>query len=127
MATNPTPSERRRYPRLALGKATKLRPNEWSIIEVEVVDFSPHGFRTKCDAILRVGHYVSLDVPGTGIVNARVAWCRNGELGATFVNPIDEAHCGWFKEATAAASDAESAEVVTVAQLAERLARHGQL
>jgi hypothetical protein len=90
-------SERRRHPRQPIARPARIRPNEWSRIEIEVIDFSPDGFRGRCAATLRVGSYINVEVPGTGNVQAKVIWRHDGEFGACFLVPVDPAHCGWIR------------------------------
>ncbi|HEY0043422.1 MAG TPA: PilZ domain-containing protein [Allosphingosinicella sp.] len=90
-------AERRNVPRTEVRAPARLRPNDWSSLEVEVVDFSPQGFRAACDAILKIKSYVTLDVPGFGAVPAQVVWCREGGFGARFLQPIDPRLCGWTR------------------------------
>lgn len=91
--------ERRAVERAILSHSTRLRPNEWSSLEVRMVDISNQGFRAECDAALKIGGYVRLDVPGLGAVEARVIWRQHGEFGARFIHPIDLRHCAWTNEA----------------------------
>jgi hypothetical protein len=90
-------ADRRKFPRSEVKAPARLRPNDWSSLEVEVADFSPQGFRATCDAALRTHSYVTLDVPGFGAVPAQVVWCREGAFGARFVQPIDPRLCGWTR------------------------------
>jgi hypothetical protein len=85
----------RRARRRAVEESTRLRPNGWSSLEVEMVDVSEHGFRARCEARVSPGSGVTLDIPGIGPVQAQVEWQRGGELGARFPMPIDLAHCAW--------------------------------
>jgi hypothetical protein len=80
-----------------LKEPARLRPNDWSSLEVEVLDFSPQGFRASCDAALKIRSYVTLDVPGFGAVPAQVVWCKDGAFGARFLQPIDPQLCGWTR------------------------------
>jgi hypothetical protein len=95
--------ERRSVPRTNAGCSARLRPNEWSSIEVELIDFSKLGFRVGTAALLPVGSFVSLEVPGIGHVRAKVIWRGDGECGAKFIQPIDLRHCEWIPEEARAA------------------------
>jgi hypothetical protein len=114
--------ERRKAPRRDLGRPARLKPNDWSSIEVEVVNFSTDGFRARCEAVLRIGSYVSIQIPGIGSVQAKIVWNKAGEFGAKFVQPIDPRYCGWFgaEAPGAAAEEAEALESVA-ALLAKRV------
>jgi hypothetical protein len=95
--------ERRSVPRTVGGCTARLRPNEWSSIEVELRDFSKLGFRVATAALLPVGSFVSLEVPGIGHVRAKVVWRGDGECGAKFIQAIDLRHCEWIPEEARAA------------------------
>lgn len=60
-----------------------------------MLDLSRFGFRAHCEARLRPGGGVSLDVPGIGEVDAQVEWQRGDEFGARFVEPISLHRCDW--------------------------------
>lgn len=85
----------RRSERVAVDAETRLRPNGWSSLQVRMVDLSTDGFRAECDAKVRPGGCVSLDVPGIGAVEAQVEWQRGTQFGARFIAPIDVARCAW--------------------------------
>jgi hypothetical protein len=90
--------DRRNRPRRAVNSRAFLVPNDWSKLEVDVIDFSAEGFRASCSAVVKVGSFVSLRVPGIGVVAARVVWTAEGQLGAKFIRPIDVRHCLWSTE-----------------------------
>jgi hypothetical protein len=85
----------RQVERVAIDEATRLKPNDWSSIEVRMVDLSPLGFRASCEARIVPGSCVSLDIPGIGEVLAQVEWRKDQEFGARFVTPIELAACRW--------------------------------
>jgi hypothetical protein len=85
----------RRAERLQVDEAARLRPNSWSSVEAQMLDLSEHGFRASCEARLRLGSCVSLEIPGIGAADAQVEWQRGGEFGARFLAPIDISRCGW--------------------------------
>ena len=78
-----------RQRRLALDEEARLAPNEWSSVEVRMLECSEQGFRAGCDISIPVGASVRLDVPGLGPVLAYVSWRRTGQFAATFAEPID--------------------------------------
>ena len=88
-------AQARRAERVTLDEATRLRPNDWSSLEVRMIDLSDSGFRASCDARLQTGGLVSLDVAGIGTVDAQVEWQRGGCFGARFISPIDIRNCTW--------------------------------
>lgn len=80
---------------MPLDESTRLRPNEWSSLEIRMIDLSSCGFRANCDARLRPGSCVSLDIPGVGAVDAQVEWQRADTFGARFFQPIEVTRCSW--------------------------------
>ncbi len=85
----------RRSERIQVDESTRMRPNCWSSLEVQILDFSETGFRARCDAVVPAGSYISLDVPGVGSVDAQVSWRKASELGARFLNAIELDRCAW--------------------------------
>ena len=85
----------RRAERVSLDESTRMRPNEWSSLEVGIVDLSESGFRARCEARLQRGGLVTLDVQGIGSVEAQVEWQRGDTFGARFIQPIDIEKCTW--------------------------------
>ncbi len=85
----------RRTERIAVDEATRMRPNGWSSLEVRILDISENGFRAQCEAVVKAGSCISLDVPGVGPVDAQVSWRRDGQLGASFLQPIEIERCTW--------------------------------
>jgi hypothetical protein len=94
-------ADRRRHPRYTLLEQARLRPNDWSTVQVVLRDISSHGFRAGCDANLKIGGYVTLEVNGIGQVESKIMWRRNDEVGAEFVRPISLQYCGWLHNAEA--------------------------
>jgi hypothetical protein len=74
---------------------TRLRSQSWYSIEVRICDVSTSGFKAECPELVRIGSYVSLDVPGVGPVNAQVRWQLGREMGGMFVDPISLHRCEW--------------------------------
>ena len=119
-------SDRRRYPRYPLYERARLRPNDWSTVQIALRDISSHGFRAECDANLKIGGYVMLEVNGIGQVEAKIMWRRNAEIGAEFARPIALAHCAWMRDRPAAGNEDEpdtSVEDNLLELLARRAAR----
>ncbi len=94
-AAKTTPELERRAERRPLQASTRLRPNGWSSVEIAMLDLSELGFRARCEARLRTGAGVSLDMPGLGAVEAQVEWQHGDEFGARFYTHLDLAACGW--------------------------------
>lgn len=89
----------RKAQRVRLDAETRLRPNNWSSLQIRMVDLSASGFRAECEARVKPGGSVSLDVPGIGSVEAQVEWQRGDQFGARFFEPIELRHCSWtFRE-----------------------------
>lgn len=85
----------RRAERLPVDAETRLRPNSWSSLQIRMLDLSASGFRAQCEARVRPGGSVSLDVPGIGSVDAQVEWQRGDQFGARFFAPIEIKSCQW--------------------------------
>ena len=49
----------------------------------------------ECAEPVRIGSYVSLDVPGIGPVQAQVRWQIGVRMGGMFLDPISLARCEW--------------------------------
>lgn len=81
--------------RTPVDQAARLHPNNWSSIEVRVMDISANGFRAECDARILVGTAVTLEVEGVGPLRARITWRRGARFGARFELPADLAGCAW--------------------------------
>ena len=79
----------RREKRLALDEAARLAPNDWSSVEVRMLECTERGFRAAGEVTLRVGARVTLDIPGLGPVGACVNWSRNDQFAALFDSLID--------------------------------------
>lgn len=55
-----------------------------------VTDISFYGLRMTCRrAHFERGEYISVCLPRYGLVRAKVAWSKEGEVGAMFIRPID--------------------------------------
>ena len=78
----------RRAKRILVDEPARLHPNHWSSLEVRLLDYSDEGFRAQCEARVREGDLVTLEVPGIGPTQAQVTWCRDGDLGARFLQPV---------------------------------------
>jgi hypothetical protein len=62
---------------------------------VTVGNVSTSGFMAECREPVRIGSYVSLDVPGVGPVNAQVRWQLGARMGGLFIDPISLHRCEW--------------------------------
>jgi hypothetical protein len=116
--------ERRRHPRFRLDASARLRPNDWSTVQVGMLDISSHGFRARCAANLKIGGYVTLEVNGIGQVDAKILWRHAEEVGARFSRPISLDYCSWVREPLDAVK--ENAGEVADEDLFEQLARRAE-
>jgi hypothetical protein len=85
----------RRTPRTRVRETTALRHQSLYSVKVRIRDVSTEGFMAECADPVRIGSYVSLDVPGIGAVNAQVRWQLGDKMGGQFVDPISLARCEW--------------------------------
>ena len=106
--------------RVALDEAARLRPNDWSSLEVRMIDLSSSGFRAGCEARLQIGGPVSLEIPGIGSVEAQVEWQRGDVFGARFFEPIDIRRCSW----SARQRESSLAQLLVERAAARRAGRH---
>ena len=89
------PFKPRRSGRTTVTGETRLRAQNWYSIEIRMCDVSTAGFKAECPEPVRIGSYVSLDVPGIGPVNAQVRWQIGTRMGGLFLDPISLARCEW--------------------------------
>ena len=75
--------------RLALDEPARLAPNDWSNVEIRMLECTAAGFRASCDLNIKRCSIVTLEVPGIGSVRAYVTWRRGDQFAATFFEPID--------------------------------------
>jgi hypothetical protein len=85
----------RKAARRRISEPAALTPQSWYSIDVKVCDVSTGGFMAECPDPVRIGSYVSLDVPGIGPVRAQVRWQLGGRMGGMFLDPISLAKCEW--------------------------------
>ena len=78
----------RKSDRKAVDEAVRLHPNEWSSLEVRLIDCSQTGFRAACEARVQSGLLVTLELPGVGPKLAQVSWANGCEFGARFIEPL---------------------------------------
>lgn len=94
--------KQRRAARLAVDSKANLSPHNLYNVEIKVRDVSAAGFMAECAEPIRIGSYVSLDVPGIGPVRAQVRWQIGVKMGGMFLDPISLARCEWTAEKAAA-------------------------
>ena len=91
----------RRAARVDLPDASaSLSPQDLYAVEVKVRNVSTAGFMAECAAPVRIGSYVSLDIPGIGPVEAQVRWQIGVRMGGMFLDPISLGRCEWAAEKT---------------------------
>ena len=93
----------RRMPRVPIQGQADLCPQNLYKFEVHVCDLSSSGFMAECAEPVRIGSYVSLDIPGIGPVHAQVRWQIGFKMGGMFLDPISLARCEWTAEKAEAA------------------------
>ena len=92
----------RRSARVVVDSKANLSPQNLYNVEVKVRDVSAAGFMAECAEPVRIGSYVSLDIPGIGPVRAQVRWQIGVKMGGMFLDPISLARCEWTAEKAAA-------------------------
>ena len=91
--------QRRRTERVVVGgEAAKLSPHNLYAVEVKVQNLSSAGFMAECAEPVRIGSYVTLEVPGIGPVQAQIRWQIGMKMGGMFLDPISLARCEWTAE-----------------------------
>jgi hypothetical protein len=80
------------------GVRTELSPQNLFKVGVRVQNVSSAGFMAECTAPMRIGSYVSLDIPGIGEVKAQIRWQLGRQMGGMFLDPISLANCEWTAE-----------------------------
>ncbi len=95
--------KQRRSARVAVYGKTNLCPQNLYNVEVRVEDLSTSGFMAECAEPVRIGSYISLDIPGIGPVHAQVRWQIGLKMGGMFLDPISLSRCEWTAEKAEAA------------------------
>jgi len=93
----------RRTQRVAVDGTASLTPDNRYNVEVKVQNVSTAGFMAECAEPVRIGSYVSLDIPGIGPVEAQVRWQVGLKMGGMFLDPISLNRCEWTAERAKAA------------------------
>jgi hypothetical protein len=100
---SPAYYRQRRASRKRVEGAAQLSHSGLYKVEVTIRDVSTSGFMAECPEPVRIGSYVSLEVPGIGPIEAQVRWQIGGRMGGMFLDPISLSRCEW----TATPVDAE--------------------
>jgi len=90
----------RRTGRVVVDGTASLTPHDRYNVEVKVQNVSSAGFMAECAEPVRIGSYVSLEVPGIGPVEAQVRWQIGRRMGGMFLDPITLARCEWTADRT---------------------------
>jgi hypothetical protein len=99
----------RRAARHTVDEAANLQPQNLYEIEIQVRNLSTRGFMAECGEPVRIGSYVSLEVPGIGPVHAQVRWQIGARMGGMFLDPISLARCEWRADKAGALDTSEEA------------------
>ena len=91
----PAQFKQRKAARTSVSTSTNLRHHSDYSVEVRLCDVSTGGFMAECQEPVRIGSYVSLEVPGIGPVHAQVRWQLGSRMGGMFLDPISLARCEW--------------------------------
>jgi hypothetical protein len=101
---HPADYRQRGSERRSISAGGSLRHKSWYSLEVRMCDVSTGGFMAECVEPVRIGSYVSLDVPGVGPVHAQVRWQLGARMGGMFLDPINLANCEWTATRTRTSS-----------------------
>ena len=93
-----------------INQPNNLQPKNLLEIEVKVRDVSTRGFMAECNEPVRIGSYVSLQVPGIGPVHAQVRWQIGACMGGMFLDPISLARCEWRADKVEKRDEAREAD-----------------
>jgi hypothetical protein len=104
----PAQYKERKSARTGVTGTARLRPQNLYAVEVRICDVSTGGFMAECSEPVRIGSYVSLDVPGIGPVHAQVRWQLGNRMGGMFLDPISLNRCEWTAIKADVAEVAES-------------------
>ena len=89
-ATAPGPKGRAAK-RVSIELGADLRQRGASVVAVEVMDLSTHGFRATTHLDLAIGKDVWLRLPGLEPYRAKVAWANGPYVGCAFERPLHPA------------------------------------
>jgi len=83
----------RKAKRVDVAMISRIRYRGMLSVDVLIRDLAFTGFRADCDVALQPGEHVSIDLPAFGLVPAKVAWCKDGEVGGLFESVVDIRYC----------------------------------
>ena len=88
-----TLEQARKAKRVSVSLRSRLRHSGSEEATIEIKDLSFYGFRAEGAVSIPVGTYVSVDLPGIGLVRARIAWARGDSFGGLFATAVDVRKC----------------------------------
>lgn len=88
MLPNPNFDARRRVPRFAICADVALSAGA-VFSDARILNISSEGFMAETKAALGAGASVTVDLPGAGLMHARIVWARGGQVGGQFAGTID--------------------------------------
>ena len=94
----------RRVDRVPVDGKASLCPRHRYNVEIKVQNVSSAGFMAECAEPVRIGSFVSLQIPGIGPVQAQVRWQIGVRMGGMFLDPISLGRCEWTAEKSKAAA-----------------------
>ena len=83
----------RKAKRVAVAMASRVRYRGMLSADVLIRDLAFTGFRAECAVEFVKGDRIYIDLPSFGLVPAKIAWRRDGMIGALFDSVIDIRHC----------------------------------
>ena len=78
-----------RGPRMAVALGTSFVLADDRVVPVVIENLSANGFMAKSHGELTENSWLGVELPGCGIVRARVRWTDDGEVGCQFRKPIE--------------------------------------
>lgn len=85
-------SEVRREDRDEVHHRTRATHQDGRMLQLLLVNISPHGFMARCEAPVADGDTLRIALPGVGQVPSHVRWALGGRIGCQFERPIGLAH-----------------------------------
>lgn len=81
----------RKAERTGVDMGAGLRQRGASVVSVQILDLSTHGFRASTHLDLQPGSDVWLKLPGLEALHATVAWANSHYIGCAFERPLHPA------------------------------------
>jgi hypothetical protein len=78
-----------RGPRIAVDLGTSLVLADDRVVPVTIHNLSSNGFMAKCRGKVPENAWLGVELPGCGILRARVRWIEDGEIGCQLRKAID--------------------------------------